>query len=194
MTALPTNSAKTDYIHGRTERGFRVADTKRILGIDTSLRSTGVGLVEATGNRHRLIASATLKNPRARPLSACLANLQSEITRLVSAYTPDAVAIESIFFCRNARTALLLGHARGVAIAACATASLPVFEYEPRRVKQAVVGFGGASKEQVQQMICSLLGLRVPPPEDEADALAIAICHLHSQGRLAAVSEQTKQI
>ncbi len=165
-----------------------MADTQRILGIDTSLRSTGVGLVEAIGHRHQMIASSTLKNPRSRPLSACLAHIHAEIQRLLQSYRPDAVAIEAIFFCRNARTALILGHARGAAIAACATADVPVYEYEPRRVKQAVVGFGGASKAQIQQMIGSLLGIREILPEDEADALAIALCHLHSRGRAAILS------
>jgi crossover junction endodeoxyribonuclease RuvC len=91
------------------------------------------------------------------------------------------VAIEGAFFHKNAKTAMILGQARGVAIAACAARGLPIYEYAPRRVKQAVVGAGGASKDQVRQMVMAMLGLREEPQEDASDALAIAVCHLHNR-------------
>jgi crossover junction endodeoxyribonuclease RuvC len=157
----------------------------RILGIDTSLRSTGVGVVAEEGSRHRAVFLGTIRNPATRPLSACLAHLHAEIGRLLVETQPDAVAIEAIFFCRNVRTALLLGQARGAVIAACAAAGCPVHEYEPRRVKLAVAAHGNASKEQIQKMVATLLGLPEEPPEDAADALALALCHLHNRNRLA---------
>jgi crossover junction endodeoxyribonuclease RuvC len=95
---------------------------------------------------------------------------------------PDAVSIEGVFFSRNVRTTLRLGEARGAVLSACARAGVPVFEYPPRRVKQALVGTGGAQKEQVGLMVSAILGLPAPPQPDAADALAIAICHLHHSG------------
>jgi crossover junction endodeoxyribonuclease RuvC len=106
---------------------------------------------------------------------------------LLARTAPQAAAIEGIFYCKNVRTAVVLGEARGVVIAACAAAGVPVFEYEPRRMKQAIVGFGGATKEQVARMVVRLLGLRKEPPGDAADGLGLAICHLHSRGRITAL-------
>ena len=100
---------------------------------------------------------------------------------------PEAAAIEGIFFCKNIKTVMMLGEARGVVIAACAVKGVPVYEYAPRRVKQAVVGFGGAEKGQVARMVMSLLALREEPQEDAADALALAICHLHNRTGCAAL-------
>ena len=100
---------------------------------------------------------------------------------------PEAVAIEGVFFCKNAATVVKLGEARGAVIALCAGNNLPVYEYAPRRVKQSVVGFGGAEKEQVRKMVMTLLALREEPREDESDALAIALCHLHSRTGVAAL-------
>lgn len=94
---------------------------------------------------------------------------------------PDAAAIEGVFFCKNIKTVLMLGEARGVVIAACAVRGIPVYEYAPRRVKQAVVGIGSAEKAQVAKMVMTLLALREEPQEDAADALAVAICHLHNR-------------
>ncbi len=155
----------------------------RVLGIDTSLRGTGVGIVESVGGRMRGVAYDVLKNPPTRPLSACLLHIHEELSRILSEFQPEVVAVEGIFFSRFAKTALILGHARGVAIAACAAAGVPVFEYAPRRVKQAVVGFGAATKDQMQAMVVSQLALAKAPPDDAADALAIAICHLHNAVR-----------
>ncbi len=164
--------------------------TCRILGVDTSLRSTGVGIVEAAGSRLTAIHYGTIPNPASRPLSACLLAIEDGIAELIATHHPDAVAVEGVFFAKYARSALLLGHARGAAIAQCARLGQPVYEYEPRRVKQAVVGQGGAAKEQVQRMVQSILNLPAPPPEDAADALAIAICHIQNRTRLAALGTE----
>ena len=154
--------------------------TLRVLGIDTSLRSTGLGVVEREGNRLRAVAHATLKNPAGWSHSTCLERIYRDLQALIEEATPAGVSIEGVFHFKNSRTAVILGQARGVAIAACAGHALPVYEYSPRRVKQSVCGSGAASKEQVARMVCSMLGLPTTPPDDETDALALAICHLHS--------------
>jgi len=157
------------------------------LGVDTSLRSTGVGIVEALGNRLKCIEHGVIKAPRTIPLSECLHKLGTGIAGFIERSKPDAVAIEGVFFCKNVKTVLMLGEARGVVIAACAARGIPVYEYAPRRVKQAIVGFGGAEKEQVARMLMSMLALQEKPQEDAADALAIAICHLHNRTGCAAL-------
>ena len=164
-----------------------VPRTCRILGVDTSLRSTGVGVVDAAGSRMTAIHHGTIRNPASRPLSACLLAIEDGIAELINTHHPDAVAVEGVFFAKYVRATLLLGHARGAVIAQCARLRLPVFEYEPRRVKQAVVGQGGAAKSQVQRMVQAQLGLAAEPPEDAADALAIAICHIQNRTRIAAL-------
>ena len=156
----------------------------RVLGIDASLRSTGLAVVEASGSRMCAVWHGRIRNPPTRPLSGCLLAAEEEIAAQIEAYQPQAAAIEGVFFAKNMRTTLILGHMRGVLIAQCARRGIPVYEYEPRRVKQAVVGYGGAVKTQMQQMVMKLLVLDKPPQEDEADALALAICHLHNATRL----------
>ena len=153
----------------------------RVIGIDASLRSTGFAVVEAQGSALRPVEHGRLRFTARTRLSGCLRGIGEGLAAAIARTSPEAAAIEGAFFFRNARTAMSLGQARGVAIAACAAAGVPVYEYAPRRVKQAVVGFGGAAKEQVQAMVVSLLGLADPPQEDESDALAIAICHLHNR-------------
>ena len=152
----------------------------RILGIDTALRASGVGVVEAIGSRLSLVAYNVIRSKPTLPLSQCLLRLDEGLQDIIRETKPDAVAIEGGFFFKNARTAMVLGQARGVAIATCTRHGLKLYEYAPRRVKQAVVGFGGAQKSQVQKMIVTLLNLSETPPEDASDALALAICHLHS--------------
>jgi crossover junction endodeoxyribonuclease RuvC len=163
----------------------------RVLGIDTSLRCTGLGVVETAGSRLAALEYGTLKMPQRLPLSECLKGLLEGVGAAVDRTKPDAVAIEGAFFFKNAGTAMILGQARGVAIAACAARSVPVYEYAPRRVKQAVVGYGAAGKEQVQKMILSMLALRGPISEDASDALALAICHLHNRSGHAALMPPT---
>ena len=128
-----------------------------------------------------------VKASRTLSLSGCLQNLYSAVTEVIGRTKPDAAAIEGVFFCKNIKTVLMLGEARGVVIAACAAHGVPVYEYAPRRVKQAVVGVGSAEKEQVAKMVMTLLALREEPQEDAADALAVAICHLHNRTGCAAL-------
>ncbi len=162
----------------------------RVLGIDTALRKTGLGVVAADGSSVRTLWHGTIRTAPGRPLSECLLTLRDGVMRVLEAFSPTAVAIEGVFFCKFAQTALLLGHARGVVIACCAGAGLPVYEYEPRKVKQAVTGYGAATKPQMQSMMRQLLSLDKLPPEDEADALALAFCHLHHAGGVAALAPE----
>ncbi len=167
-----------------------ITRTCRVLGVDTSLRSTGIAVIEATGSRLTAIYSGLVRNPPKRPLSACLVALQDGLAAVIEAHHPEVVAIEGVFFAKNVRTTRVLGEARGAVISQCARLGLPVFEYEPRRVKQAVVGQGGAEKSQVQRMVTTILGLVETPPEDAADALGIAICHLHNRTRIAMLADE----
>lgn len=153
--------------------------TVRILGIDTSLRSTGVGIVEARGSEMRAIAYGRIRNKPADPHSRCLENIFDAITELIEEHTPDCAAIEGAFFAKNAHTAMVLGQARGAAITACARKGLAITEHSPRKVKQSLVGTGAAQKDQVAKMVVRLLNLSEQPQEDAADALAIAITHYH---------------
>ena len=154
-------------------------ETIKILGIDTSLRSTGVGIIEARGSELRAVAYGRIQNKPKVPHSLCLENIFNSITDLIEEHQPTCAAIEGAFFAKNANTAMVLGQARGVAIAACAKKGLEISEHAPRRVKQAVVGTGTATKDQVAKMVVRLLNLSEQPQEDAADALAIAICHYH---------------
>ncbi len=163
----------------------------RVLGIDTSLRSTGVALIRARGSLYETMAYELVKNSSDRPLSACLEHLSRAIGEIIARGKPQVAAVEGVFFCKNVKTAVVLGEARGVVIAACASAGVPVYEYSPRRVKQAVVGYGNADKEQVRKMVMAILKLREVPHEDAADALAIALCHLHGYGRYPGLAAET---
>jgi crossover junction endodeoxyribonuclease RuvC len=154
----------------------------RILGVDTSLRSSGVAVIEVSGQKMQALAYGRIHNKAALSHSCCLAAIHKEIDKLIAEFEPDDVAIEGAFFAKNAKTAMILGQARGVVLAACALRNLPVYEYSPRSIKQAVVGAGAASKEQVAKMVIRLLGLSELPQEDAADALAAAICHIHQRG------------
>ena len=155
-----------------------------ILGIDTSLRSSGYGVVRVEGSHLRALEAGRIRNAPRLPLSACLRTIHARVTEIVARHRPDVVAIESVIYGKNAGTMLLLGEARGAVIAAVAAADVPVYEYEPRRVKRAVCGNGLAEKEQVQRMVKTLLGLGETPQNDEADALAIAITHAHARSPL----------
>jgi len=156
----------------------------RIMGMDMSLRSSGIAVIESAGSVLKTVEYRVLKNPPSRSVSECLLHVSRGVLDMVERCRPDAAAIEGIFFCKNFKTAAALGQARGAAIAAIAAAGVPIYEYSPRRVKQAVAGYGSASKEQVKKMIMLLLRLREGPQSDAADALAIAICHAHNDKRL----------
>jgi crossover junction endodeoxyribonuclease RuvC len=153
----------------------------RVFGIDPGSERTGYGCVETDGRVARLVVCGAISALPDDPFPRRLARIHSELVRLLNGCTPDCVAIEELFHAANVRTALKLGHARGVAVLAAVETGCPVVEYTPAEIKRAVVGYGRAEKHQVQQMVKLLLGLTRPPsPHDAADALAIAICHLHS--------------
>ncbi len=163
----------------------------RIFGIDPGSDRTGYGCVETDGGRHRLVACGAISAPARDAFPQRLARIHRELTSLLSSCRPDCVAVENLFYASNARSALKLGHARGVAILAAVEAGCPIVEYTPAEVKRAIVGYGRAEKHQVQQMIKLLLGLaRVPSPHDAADALAVAICHLHSTPAYTVIGDQ----
>jgi len=155
-----------------------------ILGIDTSLRSSGYGVLVTEGSRMRSLEAGRIRNAPKLPLSECLRTIHARVAELIAQHAPDVVAIESVIYGKNAGTMLVLGEARGAVITAAADAGLPIYEYEPRRVKMAVCGNGLAEKEQVQRMVKTLLGLQELPQNDAADALAIAITHAHSNSLL----------
>jgi len=161
----------------------------RIFGIDPGSERTGYGCVESDGRRHVLVACGTVTVPPGDTFPNRLARIHSGLSALLTSYRPDCVAIENLFHAANVRSALKLGHARGVAMLAAVEAGCDIVEYTPAEIKRAVVGYGRAEKQQVGQMVKLLLGLRAAPtPHDAADALAVAICHLHSMppGRLKA--------
>lgn len=153
----------------------------RVIGIDPGTAITGWGVVEGDGNALQLIACGAITTPAGTPLPQRLQVIYRQLTGLIEQWQPDASAIEELFFSKNAKTALAVGHGRGAAMLALANAGLPISEYKPLEVKQALTGYGGADKMQMQQMVKLLLALDdIPRPDDAADALAVAICHLHS--------------
>jgi len=151
----------------------------RILGIDPGSRITGYGIIDFHKNHARHVASGCI-HVRGSDLSARLCAIFDGIATLVDSEAPAELAVEQVFFHRNAASALKLGQARGAALMAGVTRGLPLYEYSPNQVKQAVTGRGHAQKDQVQHMIKMLLGLRELPASDAADALAVAICHGHT--------------
>lgn len=151
----------------------------RVLGVDTSLRSSGIGLIDGARRNSKVVTYGTIKNKPSVPHSECLWKINREIRALIEQYDPAVVAIEGIFFFKNVKTAMILGQARGAVLAACAEKGKPVFEYAPRLVKQSIVGTGRAEKAQVGAMVQRMLNLPSPPSSDAADALAIAMTHLH---------------
>jgi len=158
-----------------------------ILGIDPGLRTTGFGVIEKHGHRLRYIASGTIKTGTEGALPPRLKIILSGVSEVVATYKPACAAIERVFVNVNPQSTLLLGAARGAAIAALVGADLDVGEYTPAEVKQAVVGSGKAVKAQVQEMVARLLKLPGLPGSDAADALGVAICHAHGMDTLALI-------
>ncbi len=153
----------------------------RVLGIDPGTATTGYGIVEETDAGIQPLAYGVITTPPGQPLPRRLQRVYQELRRLIQEWQPDEAAVEELYFNLNVRTALSVGQARGVVLLALADAGLPVTEYGPGEVKQALTGYGRAEKRQMQEMVRMLLGLKeVPSPDDAADALAVAICHLHS--------------
>jgi crossover junction endodeoxyribonuclease RuvC len=152
-----------------------------VLGIDPGTAITGYGLVSEQDSQAVMIASGAITTPADQSLPDRLLTIHRELSRLIDQYKPDHAAVEQLFFNKNVRTALAVGHARGVILLTLAQANVPIFEYTPLEVKQAITGHGRADKRQMPQLITLLLNLdKTPRPDDVADALAIAVCHLHS--------------
>jgi len=158
--------------------------TVKILGIDPGLRMTGFGLVDQQGQRLDYIASGVIRTPDA-DLPARLGTIFDEISTLIREHAPDQAAIEKVFVNVNPQSTLLLGQARGAAICALVAGGVPVAEYTALQLKKAVVGYGHATKTQMQQMVVRLLNLQGTPGPDAADALGMAICHAHGGSALA---------
>ena len=155
----------------------------RIFGIDPGADRTGYGCVDTDGSRHRIVVCGAIAASSSAAFPDKLLQIHRRLAELLRECVPEAVAIENLFYAVNVRSALKLGHARGVAMLAAVEAGVPVVEYTPAEIKRAVVGYGRAEKPQVQQMVKLMLGLpTVPAPHDAADALAVAICHAHAAG------------
>ena len=152
-----------------------------VLGLDPGLAIVGYGLVRSDGERLAPVAYGTFRTAADQPLAQRLLTIAQELRAIIERFHPDAAAVEQLFFSRNAQTAMKVGEGRGALMLTLGEASLPIAEYTPMQIKQAVTGQGGAEKEQVQYMVRALLGLdETPQPDDAADALAAAICHHHA--------------
>jgi crossover junction endodeoxyribonuclease RuvC len=163
----------------------------KIFGIDPGSERTGYGCVESDGSRHRLVTCGAITSAAPTAFPDRLLAIHTQLAALLEQCRPDCVAIENLFFATNVRSALKLGHARGVAMLAAIEAGVPVVEYTPAEIKRAVVGYGRAEKHQVQHMVKLMLRLpSVPVPHDAADALAVAICHVHSSSRISVAASK----
>lgn len=153
----------------------------RILGIDPGTRITGYGVIDTEGNRLLHVECGIIRTQSSDPLPLRLKTIYDGLTTVLKTFSPQAVAVEQVFLAKNPRAALTLGHARGTAVLSAVNLGLDVHEYSALQVKGAVVGYGHAAKQQVQQMVKALLNLPEVAQEDAADALAVAICHAHSR-------------
>jgi crossover junction endodeoxyribonuclease RuvC len=152
----------------------------RVLGVDPGTATTGYAVVIEEAGRLQAVTLGVVTTPAKMPLPLRLQQIYRDLRQVIEMYGPDAAAVEELFFSRNARTAMTVGHARGVTLLALIDAGLPIAEYTPMQVKQAVTGYGSADKHQVQEMVRVLLSLpEIPRPDDAADAAAVAICYLH---------------
>lgn len=150
----------------------------RILGIDPGTEATGFGVIDTDGDRHRLVEFGVIRGKKALSFAKKLLLIHETLEDVIHRSKPEGVVVENLFYAANVKSALRLGHVRGVTLLSGVQHKLPIFEYSPLEVKQAVVGYGRASKEQIQEMVRVLLALRDPPaPFDAADALAVALCH-----------------
>ncbi|MBA3963116.1 MAG: crossover junction endodeoxyribonuclease RuvC [Chthoniobacterales bacterium] len=154
----------------------------RVLAIDASLRSSGVAIIETNGaGKFRALHFGVIQNASSLRMSSCLVAIHDRLAELIHAHEPDCCALEAVIYVQSYKTAITLGAARGSAIMTAAACGLPIFEYAPRRIKQATVGNGSADKTQVAFMVRALLGLTTTPGADAADALAIGLTHLRAQ-------------
>lgn len=153
----------------------------RILGIDPGVAIVGFGLIESDRGTLRMLQYGTITTPAGLPLAARLAQINRDIEELIGTFRPDEISVEELFFSKNITTGIAVAHARGVILCAAEKKKIPIYEYTPMQVKQAVAGYGLADKKQVMDMTRRLLKLKsVPRPDDAADALAIALCHARS--------------
>jgi crossover junction endodeoxyribonuclease RuvC len=152
----------------------------RVMGIDPGSNITGYGIVDERGGAVQHVDNGTIAPKPALPFAERLLEIHRGLTALIAAHRPDAVAVENVFCAKNARSALLLGHARGIALLAAQAAGLPIEEYAPSAIKLALTGSGRADKQQIQKMVRAILSLPEVACEDASDALAVAICHCNS--------------
>ncbi|MFC4698891.1 crossover junction endodeoxyribonuclease RuvC [Glaciecola siphonariae] len=165
---------------------------KIILGIDPGSRITGYGIIRVSGNKTEYVGSGCIR-VQDENLASRLHNVYTGVKEIIRQFQPTEFAIEQVFMAKNADSALKLGQARGAAIVAATGNALPVFEYSARQIKQSVVGTGGADKTQVQHMVTHLLKLGKTPQADAADALAVALCHLHTEQSMIRMSGQASK-
>ncbi len=158
-----------------------------ILGLDPSLRGTGYGVIRAGRPAPHTLAHGTIACPPNWERSRCLAKIAQDLRAVLRAHTPTVCVVEGLFYAQNLQTALIMGEARGAALATVAEAGLEVYEIAPRKVKQAIVGYGAAQKLAVAKMVQRMLRLSAPPAPDAADALALALAHLQGQGRFSLI-------
>lgn len=152
-----------------------------IMGIDPGTATTGFGIIEWQNGKAKFVDAGVISTPSGEDMPKRLLTIQKELGELIAEAKPDAFAVELLFFAANVKTAIAVGQARGVVLAAGAGAGLAVHEYTPLQVKQAITGYGRADKKQIQEMVKTMLGLNaVPKPDDAADGLAIAITHAHN--------------
>ncbi|MBF1150720.1 MAG: crossover junction endodeoxyribonuclease RuvC [[Eubacterium] sulci] len=156
----------------------------RIIGIDPGYAIMGWGILDLKGNKFSVVDYGSITTDAGVEAAKRLQHIYAELGAIIAKYQPEEAAIEELFFNNNAKTVILVGEARGIAVLACANAGLEISEYTPLQIKQALVGYGRADKKQVQAMVKAILNLKeVPKPDDTADAVAAAICHGHSRGR-----------
>ena len=174
----------------------------RVLSIDPALRNTGYAVIEQAplaggapqNAKYRALAYDVVRNPQKRPQSSCLVAIRQQLLEVIEEHQPEVCAIESIIYVQSFKTAIVMGAARGAALMAAAESGLPVYEYPPKRVKQAVVGRGAATKDQVAFMMRALLGLTETPPSDAADALAIGMTHFYTKDMGAMLGKELTEI
>lgn len=155
----------------------------RILGIDPGYAILGWGVLDFKGNHFSVVDYGAVTTDAKMDMPNRLRHLYTSLSSIIEEYKPDVASVEELFFNNNAKTAIMVGQARGVIILACVNGGLDIYEYTPLQIKQALVGYGRADKKQVQAMVKSILNLKeVPKPDDTADAVAAAICHGHSSG------------
>ena len=158
----------------------------RILGIDPGVATVGYGVVDYNANRFTHVRHGIIKTAAHQPLSLRLLEISHDMQELIGMFKPDVVSMEELFFSKNITTGIAVAHARGVLLLECRRANLPIHQYNPMQVKQAVTGYGAADKKQVMEMTRRLLNLEaLPRPDDAADALAVAICYAHASGGVA---------